>query len=51
MRAQPCQQQFTAASPYDAPTGPIDAQMLRQWWAMKQNICTEIPIGRWRATK
>lgn len=50
MRGQFRGQQFTAASPYDAPTAPIDAQTLRLWWAMEQNNCTEIPIGRSRVT-
>lgn len=44
-------QQFTAPSPYDAPTAPIDAQTLRRWWAMKQDNGTKMPIGRWRVTK
>jgi hypothetical protein len=28
---------YTAPSPYDEPTGPIDVQALRAWWARGGN--------------
>lgn len=51
MRKQFRGRQFTAVSPYEAPTVPIDAETLRLWWAVNQNQTTEIPVGRSRVTK
>jgi hypothetical protein len=29
---------YTAPSPYDEPTGPIDVRALRAWWAHRGDI-------------
>jgi hypothetical protein len=29
---------YTAPSPYDEPTGPIDVETLRAWWAHSGDI-------------